>query len=274
MYEWPRNGQIYFIRGWHLREFGFPRKEELKKKFKWKKMNFTTDLPKNDPLCSYLVATGKVGKECYRMHVVVNAQEYSKRYRQSEVLKQLRTENQAKAVVSKKSKLLPEDRAGATERMIICHTLLRTNCPHQPQVNEDSSSERGKTEVRPIRSRTQPRKSSRPPTKRRKRRDSSENCYSDSATLTEIESVPLESDNDTPVEKEDSASDGESSLERLLPTLEDVLGKKDEAKIKPVKPVLEEEEKEGAMVGLRCLEEIFKPTQNRLAENPEESAHS
>ena len=78
VYEAPTNGKIYFIKGWHLREFGFPRKEDLRKKFKWKKMNFTTDLPKNDPLCSYLVATGRVGKECYRMHVVVNSQEYSK----------------------------------------------------------------------------------------------------------------------------------------------------------------------------------------------------
>ena len=74
VYDDPTNGKIYFIKGWHLREFGFPRKEELRKKFKWKKMNFTTDLPKNDPLCSYLVATGRVGKECYRMHVVVNSQ--------------------------------------------------------------------------------------------------------------------------------------------------------------------------------------------------------
>ena len=74
VYTLPRNGQIYFIKGWHLREFGFPRKEELRKKFKWKKMNFTTDLPKNDPLCSYLVATGRVGRECFRMHVVVNSQ--------------------------------------------------------------------------------------------------------------------------------------------------------------------------------------------------------
>jgi hypothetical protein len=56
-----------------LREFGFPRANELKKRFKWKKMNFTTDLPKNSPICSYLVATGRVGEECYRMHVVVNS---------------------------------------------------------------------------------------------------------------------------------------------------------------------------------------------------------
>ena len=74
VYENPQNGQIYFIKGWHLREFGFPRREDIKKTFKWKKMNFTTDLPKNNPLCSYLVATGRVGKDCFRMHVVVNAQ--------------------------------------------------------------------------------------------------------------------------------------------------------------------------------------------------------
>jgi hypothetical protein len=40
-------------------------------------MNFTTDLPKNNPICTYLVATGKIYDECYRMHVVVNAQEYN-----------------------------------------------------------------------------------------------------------------------------------------------------------------------------------------------------
>ena len=96
-----------------MREFGFPRKEELRKKFKWKKMNFTTDLPKNDPLCSYLVATGRVGRECFRMHVVVNSQgkpstsffhtfiEYSKEYRNSETLKILRNESKRT-----KSKLL------------------------------------------------------------------------------------------------------------------------------------------------------------------------
>ena len=61
-----------------MREFGFPRVDKLKKKFKWKKMNFTTDLPKNDPLCTYLVATGRFKKEYYRMHAVVNSQEYSK----------------------------------------------------------------------------------------------------------------------------------------------------------------------------------------------------
>lgn len=83
-------GQIYYIKGWHLREFGFPRANDLRKVFKWKKMNFTTDLPKQDPICSYLVATGKVEDECYRMHVVANSQEYNNKYRKSEVLKLLK----------------------------------------------------------------------------------------------------------------------------------------------------------------------------------------
>lgn len=33
-------------------------------------MNFTTDLPKNNPLCTYLVASAKYENEMFRMHVV------------------------------------------------------------------------------------------------------------------------------------------------------------------------------------------------------------
>ena len=85
-------------------------------------MNFTTDLPKNYPICSYLVATGKVSNECYRMHVVVNAQEYNKEYRNSEVLKELKSSRQAQHR-GRRDKLLPEDRAAASDRVIICHVL-------------------------------------------------------------------------------------------------------------------------------------------------------
>jgi hypothetical protein len=42
----------------------------LKKRFKWKKMNFLTPLPKQNPRVTYLVATGKLGQSCYRMHIV------------------------------------------------------------------------------------------------------------------------------------------------------------------------------------------------------------
>lgn len=37
-------------------DFGFPRLG-FKKFYKWKKMNFTTDLPKRNPLVSYIVAS-------------------------------------------------------------------------------------------------------------------------------------------------------------------------------------------------------------------------
>ncbi len=43
------DGLLYFVEGGGLgSEFGFPRVEG-KKKFRWKKMNFTTDLPKKNP---------------------------------------------------------------------------------------------------------------------------------------------------------------------------------------------------------------------------------
>jgi hypothetical protein len=73
IYECPRAGQMYFIKGWHLREFGFPRDQELKKIYKWKKMNFTTDLPKKNPLCTYLVAGAANEEVQLRMHVVAFA---------------------------------------------------------------------------------------------------------------------------------------------------------------------------------------------------------
>jgi len=124
------DGQIYFIKGWHLREFGFPRANDLRKNFKWKKMNFTTDLPKQDPICSYLVATGKVDDECYRMHVVVNSNEYNKEYRRSDVLKELKSKMEGKSTSEKekdKQKLLPCDRNSNTERIILCHVIRINN---------------------------------------------------------------------------------------------------------------------------------------------------
>lgn len=86
-------------------------------------MNFTTDLPKNNPICSYLVATGKVNNECYRMHVVVNSQEYNVAYRNSEVLKELKILNQEAIRRGHKQKLLAEDRNNDSDRIIICHVL-------------------------------------------------------------------------------------------------------------------------------------------------------
>jgi hypothetical protein len=37
-------------------DFGFPR-VATKKKYRWKKMNFTTDLPKKRPYVTYVVAS-------------------------------------------------------------------------------------------------------------------------------------------------------------------------------------------------------------------------
>ena len=43
------DGTIYFVKGTNIgSEFGFPR-NNIKKRYRWKKMNFTTDLPKKDP---------------------------------------------------------------------------------------------------------------------------------------------------------------------------------------------------------------------------------
>lgn len=57
IYIEPINGLLYFVKGNSIgSEFGFPRLG-IKKRYKWKKMNFTTDLPKRDPLVSYIVAS-------------------------------------------------------------------------------------------------------------------------------------------------------------------------------------------------------------------------
>jgi hypothetical protein len=51
------DGAIYFVKGKGLgTDFGFPRVTE-RKKYRWKKMNFTTDLPKAKPLVTYVVAS-------------------------------------------------------------------------------------------------------------------------------------------------------------------------------------------------------------------------
>lgn len=78
IYTTPKNGSIYFLTNMHLRKFGFPRIEGYEKRIKWKKMNFTTDLPKINPQVKYLVATGKLKNSCYRMHVVVLASRYNR----------------------------------------------------------------------------------------------------------------------------------------------------------------------------------------------------
>lgn len=53
-------------------------------------MNFTTLLPKHDPLATYLVATGTTDQPktvCYRMHAVVLSGDYSRSHSVSDVKK-------------------------------------------------------------------------------------------------------------------------------------------------------------------------------------------
>lgn len=57
-------------------EFGFPRVQS-KKKFRWKKMNFPTHLPKTEPKVTYIVASttncnqiNESEEPIFRMHVV------------------------------------------------------------------------------------------------------------------------------------------------------------------------------------------------------------
>jgi hypothetical protein len=180
-----------------LREFGFPRANELKKIFKWKKMNFTTDLPKQDPICSYLVATGKVDDECYRMHVVVNSKEYSKEYRKSEVLKELKS-GQHKFEMNnpnfdhkekERQKLLPQDRIQNTDRIILCH-VIRINSG--PSKFEDIAE--------PLVRSSRPKTFKAPPKTRKKRRTRADKlCESDS----DESSIHLTSDEDDDLEDPD-----------------------------------------------------------------------
>jgi len=90
IYEAPYNGLVYFVEGSSVgSEFGFPR-VEIKKKFRWKKMNFTTELPKRKPLVSYIVASAvkcerffpNAHKEgpAFRMHAVILVKPSAKSY--------------------------------------------------------------------------------------------------------------------------------------------------------------------------------------------------
>ena len=75
------DGLLYFVEGATIgSDFGFPRLG-IRKRFKWKKMNFITDLPKRDPLFSNIVASALKCEKffpgsnddgpVYRMHAVI-----------------------------------------------------------------------------------------------------------------------------------------------------------------------------------------------------------
>jgi len=95
-------------------------------------MNFTTDLPKKNPLCTYLVAGAAHDRVQLRMHVVAFAKgmkssvmtrlEYSEKYRKPDVLKHLRFDLD-------KAKLLEEDMDPNTERLLLCHITRVGSAP-------------------------------------------------------------------------------------------------------------------------------------------------
>lgn len=90
IYVQPQNGLIYFVEGNSVgSEFGFPR-VALKKRYRWKKMNFTTELPKRNPVVTYIVASAikcerffpGCGQEgpAFRMHAVVTSEAQASSY--------------------------------------------------------------------------------------------------------------------------------------------------------------------------------------------------
>lgn len=111
---------LYFIKGLHVREFGFPRipnsdgGKSNHKPYKWKKTNFMTDLPKHSPAVRYLVAHTNNQQSKFRMHASVLPQEYDPRYKKSYELQKMR---------GNKVKLLEEDINPSPnhERIICCH---------------------------------------------------------------------------------------------------------------------------------------------------------
>lgn len=86
-------GQLYFIRDLHLQDFGFPRVREQQtqtsyvqfgKRFKWKKINYKTLLPKHAHIVAYLVAkTNNYQNQQFMMHAAAHANEFNINYTQT-----------------------------------------------------------------------------------------------------------------------------------------------------------------------------------------------
>ena len=84
--------------------------------------------------------------ECYRMHVVVNSKEYSKEYRKSDVLKELKSGQHRFELNNpgfdprekERQKLLPQDRISNTERIILCHVIRITSEPNKRLVEPEN----------------------------------------------------------------------------------------------------------------------------------------
>ncbi|EAR90433.3 hypothetical protein TTHERM_00112830 (macronuclear) [Tetrahymena thermophila SB210] len=93
IYEKPINGHLYFLKEVDLEKdgpfkLGFPRTSSLNKKsWKWKRNNFPTKLPKNDPKIVYICATtegvesdenGNLVQKRFRMHIAKKIDLYNK----------------------------------------------------------------------------------------------------------------------------------------------------------------------------------------------------
>lgn len=140
---------LYFIKGFHMREFGFPRRRDENgsqiKTHKWKKTNFITDLPKHSPISRYLVAKAKEPnkKGIFCMHASCLYQgnsfclmmvEYDDNYKNPSVLKKLKERG---------LKLMEKDvnYDPRFERIILCHVVEKTD-------GESSESEERKSRSR------------------------------------------------------------------------------------------------------------------------------
>ncbi|KAL4500543.1 hypothetical protein ABPG72_002967 [Tetrahymena utriculariae] len=99
IYEKPINGHLYFLKEVDLEKdspfkLGFPRTSSLNKKsWKWKRNNFPTKLPKNDPKIVYICATtegveqdenGHLVQKRFRMHIAKKIDLYNKELQNEE----------------------------------------------------------------------------------------------------------------------------------------------------------------------------------------------
>jgi hypothetical protein len=61
------------------------------KRFKWKKINYKTFLPKHAPVVAYIVAkTNNVEKCNFMMHAAASTREFDKAYTESKVTRKLK----------------------------------------------------------------------------------------------------------------------------------------------------------------------------------------
>jgi hypothetical protein len=155
------DGQLYFIRNLHLQDFGFPRvrqpstKIQCVKRFKWKKINYKTLLPKHQHIVAYLVAkTNNFKAQQFMMHAAAHGKEFDTRYTKTEFTRQIRQES------GSRSRLSLADRQADKEvqRVIVCHVkkklenkinkkpckqFRKQNLPQTPQVQPTPSKQKG-----------------------------------------------------------------------------------------------------------------------------------